>query len=594
MRNLSGSDPDRAWNEMQRVADQNLRAKDPVLHLIVSPAPEDRLTREQWTRLADRVLGDLGLGEHQALVVLHTDTGIPHLHLAVNRVHTQTANAWNAWRSKTRLTSILVAVEHEWGLRKVEGRFNPSEATLDGPRSQSRGERAQARHKATPPQIVEWRRTLTPHFRDATSWTDLTARLQGVNGVHHLRAQGRGLVVTDHEVYVKASSIDRSFSRARLEARFGQSFADWRSSLNKFDGAINTYLRHVPAAPDHPHAGAALRTLQSTGQTLGWKALAKLRGPLPAPIALIPLAARRRAQALDEGQASWSAFVERTLAPALARSGSWAEADARLRFYGAWLRAGDPKGRKLVITDGSNATPLRKLGPGLGDRDLTLRFGPWRTWQQTRHHIVSRADRLRRVEESLPARAERWTRLARLIQRHEVRLEHYRALRSENDTTEARLRTLLRRRRGGPRTAGALDRFLADLRSSPEESLQSLLSAQGRRGLGRLRASAAPTPELARAVADYRRLATQLARSEAPARGAHRRLDRLRHRARAINPSHARRRAESALAAAVRTAGRIGLASLVARAVPGFGPALTVLRWVARAGRSLAREDRGR
>lgn len=596
LRNLSGPDPNTAHAEMHQVARENSRARDPVLHLIVSPAPEDQLSREQWSRLADRVLGDLGLAEHQALVVLHTDTDVPHLHLAVNRIHPLTHRAWGTWRSKTRLTSILVAVEKEWGLRKVEGRLSPAELTsLEGPRPKTRGERAQTRHRATPPQVAEWRRTLAPHFRDATSWTDLVARLQGVNGVHYLRAQGRGLVVTDGKVYVKASSIDRSFSRARLEARFGQSFSDWRSSLKSFDGAVATYVQRASTSPDHPHSRAALRVLKATGRSLGWRALSQVRAPLPASVLAIPLAARRRARAFDrERQGSWDALVERNLTPALARARSWAEADARLRLYGAWLAPTQKHGRGLVVTDGTHQAFLSTLGRGVGERELTARFGPWRTWEHTRRHIVSRADRLRRVEASLEERTQRWTRLTRIIQRHELRVERHRALRAEYDAAEAHLRRLIRPHLPPRTTDGELSRTLARLRDNRREPIESLLSPAPSRRLPRFRRNASVPPELRQALRAFRHLQDQVDRTRKPARAARRRLERLRHRARATNPNFARRRAQEALLAAVRTAGRTGLASLLARAAPGLGTALTVVRLAARASRAAAREDRSR
>ena len=595
LRNLAGSAPSTAHEEMHEVARENSRARDPVLHLIVSPAPEDQLSREQWSRLADRVLSDLGLAEHQALIVLHTDTDVPHLHMSVNRIHPLTHKAWETWRSKTRLTSILVAVEKEWGLRKVEGRLSPSEPTsLEGPRPKTRGERAQTRHRATPPQVAEWRRTLTPHFRDATSWTDLAARLQGVTGVHQLRAQGRGLLVTDGETYVKASSIDRAFSRGRLEERFGQTFAEWRKTLNTFDAASASFSKHATTAPYHPRAQAARRALEATGRSLGWRALSRLRGPLPPSVVTIPLAARRRARQFDrEGAMSWNLLVRQTLAPALGRSRSWAEADSRLRLYGAWL-APEPNGRRLVITDGSNATPIRSLGPGVGDGELTIRLGSWRTWQRTRHHIVSRAHRLQRVEDALDRHRRRWIRLTRLIQKHELRLERYGGLRADYDATEARLRRLLRDRLSPRQQPRDLDQLLARLRAAPEQSVSSLVPPPRRRGIGRLRRESPSSPQLRRTIEDYRRLTSQLTRTAAPARGAYRRLERLRRQARALNPTLARQRAQHALAAAVRTAGRTGLASLVAHAAPGLGTALTVVRLATRAVRGLAREDQSR
>jgi DNA-binding HxlR family transcriptional regulator len=65
--NLAGEDPERVHAEMRATASQNPRTRQPVYHLVLSPAPEDRLERRDWLALADRVLEELGLGEHQAV-----------------------------------------------------------------------------------------------------------------------------------------------------------------------------------------------------------------------------------------------------------------------------------------------------------------------------------------------------------------------------------------------------------------------------------------------------------------------------------------------------------------------------------------------
>ncbi len=110
LRGLLTADPDRAYLEMEATAAQNPRIEQPVLHVVLSPAPGDELGREQWRALADRVLGEMGLDGHQVLVALHAATEHPHLHLAVNRAHPQTLRAWETWRSKTRLEEVLLLV----------------------------------------------------------------------------------------------------------------------------------------------------------------------------------------------------------------------------------------------------------------------------------------------------------------------------------------------------------------------------------------------------------------------------------------------------------------------------------------------------
>ena len=153
------------------------------------------------------------------------------------------------------------------------------------------------------------------------------------------------MVVTDGSVYVKASSLDRSFSRGRLEQRFGQTLSAWRDDRERFGAAAAAYSRYAHHPPSHPRARATLVTLHAAGKALGWRAAARLSGPLTPAVGAVVAAARARARhdrrAPGRRQASrehaWRSLVERNLVPALRRARSWAEVEGRLRFHGVWI-----------------------------------------------------------------------------------------------------------------------------------------------------------------------------------------------------------------------------------------------------------------
>jgi hypothetical protein len=65
-----------------------------VYHLTINFDPADPVTPERMQAVADRVLADLGLAEHQALPVAHRDRTHPHTHIMVTRVHPETGPAW--------------------------------------------------------------------------------------------------------------------------------------------------------------------------------------------------------------------------------------------------------------------------------------------------------------------------------------------------------------------------------------------------------------------------------------------------------------------------------------------------------------------
>jgi hypothetical protein len=443
--------------------------------------------------------------------------------------------------------------------------------------------------------VVAWRRELGPELGEARSWSDLAVRLQ-VHGVH-LEARGRGLVVTDGEVYVKASSIGREYSRGRLEERFGQGFAEWRAVRERFGAAAETYVRYAHRGVGHKRAGAALRALRSAGESLGWRAAGRLAGPL-APAVGAVLMAGARAEARGGSRAAWDGLLADRVAPALRRSTSWAEAEGRLRFHGVWIgpegsgRGGGRGG--LMVTDGVHSTRLGELGADLGRARLDGRLGSWVQWQDRRRELLGQARRLGRLEATVEVREDRWRRLIGLIQTSELRAERHESLRSELRVIEGRLRRQLRPRLQRGAGEAELSRLLREVRSLPERELAARLRG-GRWGVlsGWRRREEFPE-ELRRVVRDYRELTRHVIRSAPAARSASRRLPQLRRRAQIVNPVYARGRIREGLARTARQAGGIGVRSLLARAAPGLGSALTLVRVVRRLGRELERGDRGR
>ena len=218
-RNLGTDNPELAAALMQATANQNVRVERPVYHLTINFAPDDPVTPEQMRAAADRVLVDLGLAEHQALLVAHQDRAHPHVHVMVNRVHPETGRAWERWQDRPQIEHALRELERELGLRQVAGRLYqlkglelPERALL------TNGERREVARTGEPafPDRV---RAYLPELRAARSWAELEQTLDD----HGLRLErkGQGLVMTDGERQVKASRVARDLSLARLEQKFG-------------------------------------------------------------------------------------------------------------------------------------------------------------------------------------------------------------------------------------------------------------------------------------------------------------------------------------------------------------------------------------
>ncbi|HUE97072.1 MAG TPA: relaxase/mobilization nuclease domain-containing protein, partial [Longimicrobiaceae bacterium] len=196
-RNLATDDPRTAAILMRATAHQSDRVEKPVYHLSISFDHGDPIDQPTISRVADRVLSDLGLEEHQVLMVAHRDKAHAHVHLAINRVHPETERAWDPSHDYARVEQSLRRQERELGLREVPGHH----FQLDGQEPPDRSE------TLTSGQVRKWertghlpfdelvRKTVAPDFREAGSWEELEERLAR-RGLR-LEPRGRGLVVTD-------------------------------------------------------------------------------------------------------------------------------------------------------------------------------------------------------------------------------------------------------------------------------------------------------------------------------------------------------------------------------------------------------------
>ena len=231
---MPGLTPKQMATAMDATARQSA-AERPVYHLSLSLAPEEGLTPKQWNEAADRMLSALGLEEHQALIVAHSDRDHEHIHIAVSRVHPARYRAAPLRHDYRTVEQACRHLERDWGLRETPGHHyqlpgqqRPAQGGL------TRGEH----HSARGPWLEAVREAVRPHLHKASDWTDFLERLSR-HGLT-VQARGRGMVITDGDRSVSASRVDRSASRNRLEERWG-SFRAWRRDVHRLCWLLDRY-----------------------------------------------------------------------------------------------------------------------------------------------------------------------------------------------------------------------------------------------------------------------------------------------------------------------------------------------------------------
>jgi hypothetical protein len=221
--------PDRvAWIETRNLPTNNLHAaarimaatardsdsvQPPLYHFTISFDPHDPVDEAIMRQVAHRTLREVGLNEHQAVIVAHRDRAHWHLHIMVNRVHPETLKVWNNWFDYGRIERSLRKQEEELGLRMVPGKHSrvPEHAPQRTP--------APRRIRGNAEFLARVQAQARPHLLGARSWDEVERGL----GEYGLSVQFKhgGMVVTDGTYEVKASEIDRAASRKHLEHRLG-------------------------------------------------------------------------------------------------------------------------------------------------------------------------------------------------------------------------------------------------------------------------------------------------------------------------------------------------------------------------------------
>ena len=185
-----------------------------VGHISLSFHPDDapRMSDQLMLDLAREYMRRMEITNTQYLVVRHTDTKHPHLHILYNRVRYDTTLVPDR-NERLRNMRICKELKQKYGLTFSRGKEQVATERLHGPE--------QLRHR-----IYDHLRELLP---DCTSWTALTEELAkrhvATTFVHRgsdpmKEIQGVTFTLEGHTF--KASQVDRKFSYGRLTQRIEQ------------------------------------------------------------------------------------------------------------------------------------------------------------------------------------------------------------------------------------------------------------------------------------------------------------------------------------------------------------------------------------
>lgn len=213
--NLHNDDPDLAYYEMKNVIRMNHRAKVNCKHVVVSFAPNEKPTQDQLKIIEERIAKSYGLEQHQRISVCHNDTDSYHMHIVFNMINPRTfRKSGDKWHNFYDLQKLAGDLEEQLNLQRTNhtSQKTSAQSKVDDIESRSGIE--------TFCSYVKERKDI---IRNAKTWQELHQKL-AEEGIA-IKLHGNGLIFQSlgkEQYSVKASTVDRAFSKAQLEKRLGK------------------------------------------------------------------------------------------------------------------------------------------------------------------------------------------------------------------------------------------------------------------------------------------------------------------------------------------------------------------------------------
>ena len=214
--------------EMIALARETAHSNMPVQHWMFSWREGEQPSREQVEELVDMFLEKMEMIGHQTIYGLHHDTDNYHLHIAVNRMNSESGKVVQPHRGFDirEAHKILAHIENKQGWaseensmyailesgelarRRVAQKVKLKQAALDF--EHATGEKSAQRIARERGYVI---------IKNAQSWAEMHEKLAKVG--LRFEKKGSGAVIIVGKNVVKASSVDRAFSMGKLCKKLG-------------------------------------------------------------------------------------------------------------------------------------------------------------------------------------------------------------------------------------------------------------------------------------------------------------------------------------------------------------------------------------
>jgi len=215
-------DLDLALLEVEAVRRQKPDIVDKTYHLVVSfrSGDQDKLTKDDLMAIEAEYAKALGYEDHQRVAGTHINTDNFHMHIAFNKVHPETLKVVTPHRDFKILAKVSREMERKYGLAIDPGMTDGKERDPNQLSPAARNYEAHTWQESFQRHVLKHRNEILEGLGKIKTWQEAHEVLAGYDICIKLRGNGMVLMSPGGQA-MKASQLDRSCSKKKLEERFG-------------------------------------------------------------------------------------------------------------------------------------------------------------------------------------------------------------------------------------------------------------------------------------------------------------------------------------------------------------------------------------
>ncbi|MGD9637938.1 MAG: TraI/MobA(P) family conjugative relaxase [Alphaproteobacteria bacterium] len=208
--------------DIENTQSRNTRCRvDKTYHLLVSfknEKPDLKTLKEIEKEFAKA----LGIETHQRVVGTHQNTDNFHMHIAYNKINPETFKVATLSNDYYKRSKVCRDMEKKYNLKVDNGIEKTKEPNYEKPHEKARDFEAKTWQQSFYSYVKEQKEPLTKALNQAQKWQDIHNAFEEVGLLLKKRGNGLAIVSKDKKIAIKASDLDRTFSKNALEKRLGK------------------------------------------------------------------------------------------------------------------------------------------------------------------------------------------------------------------------------------------------------------------------------------------------------------------------------------------------------------------------------------